>query len=87
MYNFCFTTILAKRLSSVNTVYVKKDIVGSPLIMWLDDYGYICTYYLLALLNLRKGGYFTISGNNSQSAYRTLQNESHTLMGELFYGV
>ena len=69
------------------TVYLKKYIVGSPLIMWLDDYGCICTYYLMALLNLRKGSYFIISGNNSQSAYRTLQNESHTLMGELFYDV
>ena len=79
--HICFTIILAKRQSSVNTVYLKKDIVGGPLIMWLYDYGCICTYYLLALLNLRKGSYFIISGNNCQSAYRTLQNESRTLMG------
>ena len=85
--HICFTILLAKRQSSVNTVYLKKYIVGSPLIMWLDDYGCICTYYLLSLLNLRKGSYFIISGNNSQSVYRTLQNESHTLMGELFYDV
>ena len=85
--HICFTILLAKRQSSVNTVYLKKYIVGSPLIMWLDDYGCICTYYLMALLNLRKGSYFIISGNNSQSVYRTLQNESHTLMGELFFDV
>ena len=85
--HICFTNLLAKRQSSVDTVYLKKCIVGSPLIMWLYDYGCICTYYLMALLNLRKGSYFIISGNNSQSAYRTLQNESHTLMGELFYDV
>ena len=28
-----------------------------------------------------------MSGNNYQSAYRTLENESHTLMGEFFYDV
>ena len=72
--HICFTILLAKRQSSVNTVYLKKYIVGSPLIMWLDDYGCICTYHLMALLNLRKGSYFMISGNNSPSAYRTLQN-------------
>ena len=80
--HICFTILSAKRQSSVKTVYLKKYIVGSPLIMWLDDYGCICTYYLMALLNLRKGSYFIISRNNSQSAYRTLQNESHTHMGE-----
>ena len=85
--HICFPIILAKRQSSVNTVYLKKYIVGSPLIMWLDDYGCICTYYLLAFLNFRKGSYFIISENKAQSAYRTLQNESHTLMGELFYDV
>ena len=79
--HICFTIILTKRQSSVNAVYLKKYLVGSPLIMWLDDYGCICAYYLLARLNLRKGSYFIMSGNNSQSAYRTLQNESHTLMG------
>ena len=82
--HICFVILLAKRQSSVNTVYLKK---GSPLIMWLDDYGCIGTYYLMALLNLRKGSNFIISGNNSQSDYHTLQNESHTLMGELFYDV
>ena len=85
--HICFTILLAKRQSSVKTVYLKKYIVGSPLIMWLDEHGCICTYYLMALLNLRKGSHFIISGNNSPSAYRTLQNESHTLTGELFYGV
>ena len=70
--HICYTILLAKRQSSVNTIYLKKYIVDSPLIMWLDDYGCICTYYLMALLNLRKGSYFRISGNNSQSAYRTL---------------
>ena len=79
----CFTIILAKSQSSVNTVYLKKDIEGSPLIIWLCDNGCVWTYYLLSLLNLRKGSYSIISGNNSQSAYRTLQNESHTLLGEL----
>ena len=79
--HICFTIIWAKRQSSVNTVYLKKYLVGSPLIMWVDDYGCICTYYLLAFFNLRQGSSFIISGNNSQSAYRTLQNESHTLMG------
>ena len=79
--HICFTMISAKRQSSVNTVYLKKYLVGSPLIMWVDDYGCICTYYLLAFFNLRQGSSFIISGNNSQSAYRTLQNESHTLMG------
>ena len=83
--HICFTIILAKRQSSVNTVYLKKDIVGSPLIIWLYDNGCIWTYYLLSLLNLRKGRYSIISGNNSQNAYRTSQNESHTLLGELFY--
>ena len=82
--HICFTIILAKRQSSVNTVYLKKDIVGSPLIIWLCDNACICTYYLMTLLNLRKGSYFIMSGNNSQSAYR---NESPTLMGELFYDV
>ena len=67
----------------VNAVYLKKDIVDSPLILWLCDNGCIWTYYLLSLLNLRKGGYSIISGNNSQTAYRTLHNESHTLLGEL----
>ena len=85
--HICCTILLAKRQSSVNTVYLKKYIVGTPLTSWLDDYGCICTYYLMALLNLIKWSYFIISGNNSQSAYRTLQNESHTLMGELFYDV
>ena len=85
--HICFTILLAKRQSSVNTVYLKKYIVGSPLIMWLDDYGCIRTYYLMALLNWRKGSYFIISGYNSQNAYRTLQNEYHTLMGELFYDI
>ena len=85
--HICFTIILAKGQSSVNTVYLKKDIVGSPLIIWLCDNGCIWTYYLPSLLNLRKGSYFIISGNNPQSAYRTLQNESHTLLGELFYDV
>ena len=79
--HICFTIILAKRQSSVNTTYSKKDIVGSPLIIWLCDNGCIWTYYLLSLLNLRKGSYSIISGNNSQSVYRTLQNESHTLTG------
>ena len=79
--HICFTIILGKRQSPVNTVYLKKDIVGSPLISWLCDNGCIWTYYLLSLLNLRNGSYSMISGNNSQSAYRTLQNESHTLLG------
>ena len=79
--HICFTIILAKRQSSVNAVYLKKDIVGSPLILWLCDNGCIWTYYLLSLLNLRKGSYSIISGNNSQTAHRTLQNESHTLLG------
>ena len=83
--HICFTIILAKRQSSVNTVYLKKDIVGSPLIIWLCDNGCIWTYYLLSLLNLRKGSYSMISGNNSQSAYRTLQNESHTLLGVILW--
>ena len=43
--------------------------------------------YCLSILNLRKGSYSIISANNSQSAYRTLQNESHTLLGKLFYNV
>ena len=60
--HICFAIILAKRQSSVNTVYLKKYIVDSPLIMWSDDYGCIFTYYLLALLNLRKGSYFIIPG-------------------------
>ena len=47
----------------------------------------LCTYYLMALLNMTKGSYFIISGNNSQSAYRPLHNESNTIMGELLYDV
>ena len=82
-----FTIILAKRQSSVNSVYLKKDIVGSPLFIWLCDNGCIWTYYLLSLLNLRKGSYSIISGNNSHSAYPTLQNESHTFLGKVFYDV
>ena len=43
--HICFTISLAKRQSSVNTFYLKKHIVDSPLIMWSDYYGCICTYY------------------------------------------
>ena len=83
--HICFTILLAKRQLSVNTVYLKKYIVGSPLIMWLDDYGWICPYYLMALLNLRKGSYFIISGNNSQSAYCTLKLIPHTHGGVILW--
>ena len=55
-----YTIMWAKGQSSVNAVYMMKYIVGSPLIMYLDDCECICTYYLLALLKLRKGNYFII---------------------------
>ena len=55
MYTFALPLYIAQKQSSVNNAYLKKHVVGSPLIMWLDNYGCICTYYLLALLNLRKG--------------------------------
>ena len=44
-----------KRQSSVTTVNMMKYIAGSSSIMHLDDYGCICTCYILALLKLTKG--------------------------------
>ena len=77
--HICFTIILAKRQSSVNAVYLKKDIVGSSLILWVCDNGCIWTYYLLSLLNLRKGSYSIISGNNPRLLIaRCKMNPTHS---------
>ena len=45
-----------ERQTSVSAINMMKYIVGSPLIMSLDNYGRVSTRYILALLKFRKRG-------------------------------